>query len=253
MGSWLPTPFEPLARLYQFAFGEASEPPAPEPLSAPGDGPTRALVGLVDDHVKAWGALAEAASEVAQLPVRTAQRLLDPGAAPAADRLGGASARQARLETELAQAYGHAAGLEARLRELSEAHTVQVEQLRSAYGRLELEARDGAARAVDDQKLALYKHLEPLLTQLPIVRHAVAAGRPVEVTDLLDLLGPLDEALTALGFARIGEVGAVADFDPARHQWTSGATPEPGTTVTVKHPGWALEERILRRARVGPT
>lgn len=205
---------------------------------------------LVDDHLRAWAALAQAATEVVQLPLRTAQRLLDPDAPPLADPLAVAVARIAQLDDDLVRTRGQAAGLEARLRELSEAHAVQVEQLRSAYLRLELEARDGAARAVDDQKLALYKLLEPLLTQLPIVRHAVGQGRTVEATDLLDLLGPLDEALASLGFARIGDIGAEVPFDPARHQ-AVGGSPDFGAPVAVKHPGWALDDRILRRARVG--
>jgi molecular chaperone GrpE (heat shock protein) len=204
---------------------------------------------LVDDHLKAWAALAQAATDVFQLPVRSAQRLLDPDAPPLADPLAVAVAQIAQIDDDLARARGQVAGLEARLRELSEAHAVQVDQLRTAYARLELEARDGSVRALDDQKLAIYKLLEPLLMQLPIVRHAVEQGRTVEVTDLLDLLGPLDEALASLGFTRIGNIGAEVAFDPARHQ-AVGGSPDFGSPVAVKHPGWALDDRILRRARV---
>lgn len=208
------------------------------------------LAQVVEDHLRTWAALATAAADVAGLPARTAGVLT--GAAPATpiDPLLVAQRAIAQLEGRLGEALGHVAALEARLRELGEAHATQVEGLRRAYDALERDTGSRSARALDDQKLALYQALEPLLTQLPLVRHAVACGREVEARDLLDLLGPLDEALGLLGLAAIGEVGSEVPFDPARHQAAGFPAPEPGAPVRVKHPGFRLDDRILRRARV---
>jgi molecular chaperone GrpE (heat shock protein) len=216
----------------------------PLPLPAP-------LARVVDDHVRAWGALAAAAAEIAALPALTARRIVAVDLAPPADPAAEARDRIAALEAALAESRGHVAGLEARLRELGEAHQAQVEGLRRAYDALELDAATRAGQAVDDQRLALYQALEPLLTQLPAVRGAVAAGREVAATDLLDLLGPLDEALAAQGIRPVGAVGDVLPFEPARHQAT-GATPAAGDPVMVKLPGYVLGDRVLRRARVQP-
>lgn len=210
------------------------------------------LTQVVEDHLRAWSALATAAADVAGLPARTAERLGGGAPTTPVDPLATARTTTAALEARLAEANGHVAALEARLGELGEAHVAQVEGLRRAYDALELDAARRASTAVDDQKLALWQALEPLLTQLPLVRHAVAAGREVEARDLLDLLGPLDEAMGLLGLAPIGAVGAEAPFDPTQHQATGGAAPEPGAPVIVKHPGYRLGDRILRRARVVP-
>lgn len=210
------------------------------------------LTQVVEDHMRAWSALATAAADVAGLPVRTAERLGGGAPVTPVDPVATARATIAALEARLAEAVGHVAALEARLRELGEAHVAQVEGLRRAYDALELDAAGRAATAVDDQKLALWQALEPLLTQLPLVRHAVASGREVEAKDLLDLLGPLDEALGLLGLVAIGEVGGEQPFDPARHQAVGGPAPEAGVAVVVKHPGYHLNDRILRRARVSP-
>lgn len=210
------------------------------------------LSRVLDDHLRAWSALATAAAEVVNLPARTAGILA--GAAPARPAApDAAEARADVLAARLAEANGHVAALEARLQELGEAHAAQVEALRRAYDVLDREAGLRAAQAVDDQRLKLYQALEPLLTQLPLVRHVVAAGREVAATDLLDLLGPLDEALGLLGLVAIGAVGEDVDFDPTRHQVVGGAAPEAGAAVTVKHPGYQLDDRILRRARVART
>lgn len=208
------------------------------------------LAQVLDDHLRAWTAFASATADLAGLPARTAGRLTGGVVAPPQDPLAAARATIAALEGRLAEAAGHVAALEARLAALSTAHAVQVDGLRQAYDTLEREAASRAAQAVDDQRLALYQALEPLLTQLPLVRHAILAGRDVAARDLLDLLGPLDEALGLLGLVAIGEVGAEVPFDPAQHLLAVGAAPEPGAAVTVKHPGYRLEGRILRRARV---
>ena len=205
---------------------------------------------VVDDHLRAWTALATAAAEVAGLPARTAGLLTGLGPPPAPAPADLVAARLLDLEAELARARGHVGALEARLQELGEAHAAEVAGLRRAYDALERDAAIRAAQAIDDQRLKLYQALEPLLTQLPLVRHAVASGREVQATDLLDLLGPLDEALGLLGLVAIGQVGDEAPFDPARHQAVGGPPPEAGAAVTVKHPGYRLDDRILRRARV---
>ncbi len=208
------------------------------------------LSQVVEDHLRAWASFAAAAADVAGLPARTAGVLTGAPPVAPADPLQVALATIAQLQARLREADGQVGALEARLVELGEAHAVQVEGLRRAYDALERDAASRAAQAIDDQKLALWQVLEPLLTQLPLVRHAVAKGREVEARDLLDLLGPLDEALGLLGLAAIGEVGGEVSFDPTRHQAAGAPAPDPGAPVLVKHPGYRLDDRILRRARV---
>lgn len=211
--------------------------------------PDRDLVErLADAHWRAWSDLASSASAVAGLPVRTLAELLgtEPPPAPSRDPLGDARAALENLAGKLEAERERRLTLEAERRDLE----ALIEELRRTYGRLETEVTDRVQQAVEDQKLGFYRTMEPLLTQLPLARHAVESGRELAAEDLLALLGPLDEVLTTWGFSPIGEVGQEVIFDLAVHQVASGASPEPGTPMTVRHVGWRRGDQILRRARV---
>lgn len=200
-------------------------------------------------HVQAWLDLATSTAAVASLPVRTLQHLvgweaLAPGPATA-DLL----ARLADAEAAAAAARQDANRFAARLADVTGEHQALVGELRRAYAALEQDVAARIEASTDDQKRLLYQLLEPLLTQLPVVRRAIAQGLPVEAADVVALLAPLDEALARLGITPIGEVGADVAFDPALHQ-ANGTAPEAGTAVTVKHVGYKLDTRLLRKARV---
>lgn len=173
----------------------------------------RWIVDVVDVHVRAWSALASAVADVVGLPLKTAQLFGLTAAEPDSPPV---------------------------------AKPEEVAALKGAYARLEHEAAQRATQAETDQKLALYARLEPLLLQLPAVRHAIAQGRDVTASDLLDLLGPLDDALSALGFAAIGTVGEIVPYEPALHQ---APQVNPGEMIAIRTPGQRLGARVLRRAK----
>jgi molecular chaperone GrpE (heat shock protein) len=206
---------------------------------------------LADEHRRAWTELAQSAQNVASLPGRTLMGLLTqetwqtPGGTEH-DPLAEARAAMAHLAGRLEAETEKRLTLEAERRELESL----IDDLRRTYGRLESEVTERVQLAVEDQKLGFYRTMEPLLTQLPLARHAVETGRDLAAEDLLALLGPLDEVLTTWGFTPIGEVGQEVVFDPGLHQVASGAAPEAGTAATVRHVGWRRGDQILRRARV---
>lgn len=195
-----------------------------------------AIERLADEHRRAWRDLAATTAAVATLPVRTLAMLAGleptpPEAAPAADPLLVERDRRLAAEAERARA------------------EATIAALREDYEALERMLERRITLALADQKLSFYRQIEPLLTQLPVVRHALDTGRPVEAADVLALLSPLDTALAGWGLQAIAEVGAEAPFDPSLHQAT-GRAPEPGAPVRVKHVGYRLGDQILRRARV---
>jgi molecular chaperone GrpE (heat shock protein) len=204
-------------------------------------------------HTEAWERLWASTAAVASLPLRTVQHLAgwpETAGPTAAERLAQAEDGRRTLAAALRDAQAaHRADrvrFEARLAEAQ----ALVDDLRQAFFNLEREATERETLAREDQKLALYQTLEPLLTQVPLVRHALGEGREVAAEDVLALLAPLDQALAELGFEAIGQVGQPMPFDPACHHVTRGAMPEAGAPVTVKHVGYRLGDRILRRARV---
>lgn len=209
------------------------------------------LSRVAETHAQAWQDLLASTAAVAALPLRTVQTLTGWPEAPAAgDRLGEAEREVAALRRALEAERSARLAEVRRLGDRLESEQALVAELRQAYARLESEGEVQVARARQDQALALYQTLEPLLTQLPVVRHAVGEGREVAAADLLALLGPLDLALGELGLAPIGRVGETLPFDPQTHQLARGPVPDPGEPVTVRHVGYRLGEQLLRRARV---
>lgn len=206
------------------------------------------LQRLADTHWQAWSELAASASAVANLPARTLAELIGAESLPTApaDPLGEARAALEHLAGRLEAERERRLTLEAERRDLE----ALIDELRRTYGRLESEVTDKVQQAVEDQKLGFYRTMEPLLTQLPLARHAVESGRDLAAEDLLALLGPLDDVLTTWGFTPIGEVGGEVVFDAGLHQVASGAAPEAGTPMTVRHIGWRRGDQILRRAKV---
>lgn len=209
---------------------------------------------LAGDHLQAWQGLLNSTATVATLPLRTVSQLVgwpvvETPASPE-DRLAEAEAMVNALsqalttEREARRADRHA------WRDRLETEQALVAELRQAYAILEQAGAAHIEQARQDLRLALYQVLEPLLTQLPLVRHATAEGREVAAADVLALLGPLDRAVAELGLVAIGQVGETVAFDPQWHQVARGAAPEAGEPVAVRHVGYRLGDQILRRARV---
>jgi molecular chaperone GrpE (heat shock protein) len=205
---------------------------------------------LAEAHVRAWTDLASSTAAIANLPARTWQALT--GAEPGLDETP-LSVWQKRAEAAEAEALrwqSQGERLQTVLEQAERDHRALVAELRRSYAVLERGVADQVAQALSDQKRSLYAVLEPMLTQLPVVRRSIAQGRQVDALDVIDLLSPLDEALKTLGFQPIGTVGTEVAFDPTVHQVAQGAAPQPGTTVTVKNVGYLLDGAILRKARV---
>lgn len=211
------------------------------------------LSRVAETHAQAWQGLLASTAAVAALPLRTVQHLAGwPDSPVAGDRLSEAEQEIAALKRALEAERGARRAEARRLGDRLETEQALVAELRQAYALLESEGEGHVARARQDQALALYQTLEPLLTQLPVVRHAIGEGREVAAPDLLALLGPLDLALAELGLVPIGQVGETLPFDPQTHQMARGPIPEPGEAVTVRHVGYRMGEQLLRRARVSP-
>lgn len=200
------------------------------------------LEAWLEDSWRAWGDLAASAVTVAALPGRAlAEALGAPWPLPP-----GPSERLAALEAERAGLLAALVTAEAALA----AERGRVAELRADYARLEQSLLGQLAQAAQDERLALYRRLEPLLTQLPGVRWALADGREVAAADVLSLLAPLDAALAEWGFTPIGAVGERLAFDRALHQAIRPA--EPGDWVVVRHVGYRMGPQVLRKAKVAP-
>jgi molecular chaperone GrpE (heat shock protein) len=133
-----------------------------------------------------------------------------------------------------------------------DARNAQIESLRTEYATLKERAERAEAASARNERQALFARLQPIATQLPTLRAAVAQGGAVSAKDVLGLLTPLDDMLRDLGYQPIGEAGAELEYDPTRHRAVGrGArSVEPGARVRVRYVGYLHEGRVACKAEV---
>jgi molecular chaperone GrpE (heat shock protein) len=136
-----------------------------------------------------------------------------------------------------------------------EARDKRIEKLQSEYKALQARKSSDVQASTDDERLALFKKLEPLATQLPTLHQSVKEGAEVSAGDVLELLAPLDELLADLGFTQIGEAGAESSFDPTHHRAVGkGArSVKPGDRVATRYVGYLHEDKVVVKAQVTAT
>ena len=137
--------------------------------------------------------------------------------------------------------------------------SAQIERRDKRIAKLEneyqaLKAREGSdmQASASDQRLTLYKKVQPLATQLPTLRQSIEEGSEVSVDDVIALLAPLNEALADMGFEAIGKPGGETKFDPTHHRAVGkGArSVAPGDRVKVRYVGYRHEDKVVTKAQV---
>ncbi len=128
----------------------------------------------------------------------------------------------------------------------------QVEKLREEYAALEARRESEGKISVRSERLALFKQLQPVATQLPTLRVAVENGADLKARDVLDVIAPLDQMLVDLGFERIGAAGATLAFDPQRHKpvGRGARSVSPDDTVRVRYVGYMYGDEVICKAEV---
>lgn len=160
-----------------------------------------------------------------------------------------------RIQASLAGLRNVVDALERNLDELSaqvENRDERIEKLKREYETLEASKASEVEASTGDDRLALFKKLEPLATQLPTVRNAVQNGGDVSAEDVVALLSPLEEALGDLGFEPIGEAGGEAKFDAKLHKAVGkGArSVKKGDKVKVRYVGYTRDGNVVTKAQV---
>jgi molecular chaperone GrpE (heat shock protein) len=138
------------------------------------------------------------------------------------------------------------AGLELDLRE----RDARIATMQAEYETLRQEGARATEEAGQDQLEALCKRLASPLANLAALRALAAEGKTVSVDDVLALAGDFERALRKAGLEVVGQVGETTIFDVAVHQRMSGGDVHTGTAVTVRLPGYRLEERVVLKAMV---
>ncbi len=126
------------------------------------------------------------------------------------------------------------------------------EKMQEEYRRLQEEMSVAKQVAREEERLALFDALVPLLTQLPSLQAAVRSGAGIPVEDVIEFMSLLPERFGELGFAPIGQVGERTSFDPRLHlpAGDADASLRSGDPVEVRFVGYRYHDRILQRALV---
>lgn len=129
----------------------------------------------------------------------------------------------------------------------------QINKLRDEYAQLNSRGDASSIEAREAERLAWFKRLQPMLVQLPTIRHAVEAeGADISARDILNLVSLIDEMLVDLQFEPIGAAGGEVAFDPTRHKPVGrGARDiELSETVRVRYIGYTHQGNVLAKAEV---
>jgi hypothetical protein len=138
------------------------------------------------------------------------------------------------------------------LRDQLQAREEQIEAIRSEYAALKAQHGAGNPDWARAQRLALFRQLQPVVTQLPSLQAAVQQGADVTARDVIELLAPLGLMLEDMGFERIGEAGAEIPYDPARHHLAGAGAQDAaaGEPVRVRYVGFTLDGEVVCKAEV---
>ncbi len=133
-----------------------------------------------------------------------------------------------------------------------DARDAQIAKLREEYTALEARLSQSSLEAMRGERLVLFKRIQSVVTQLPTLRAAVEAGADLSARDVLDLMAPLSQALSDLGFEVIGEAGAEVRYDPRHHSAVGrGArSVAPDDRVRIRYVGFLYNGDVVCKAQV---
>jgi len=112
-----------------------------------------------------------------------------------------------------------------------------------------------ASASVREAQLAAFKHLRPIATQLPSLRASIRGGKNVSAEEILELLAPLYDALSEMGFEPLGAPGETVAFDPTHHRAVGKGARDikPGDAVNVQAIGYTHGGETVYKAQVTRT
>jgi molecular chaperone GrpE (heat shock protein) len=129
----------------------------------------------------------------------------------------------------------------------------KIKRMREEYAGLQARQVGSKEDIVRDERLAMFKRLQALVTQLPSLRATGEQGRPPSGQDVLNMLHPLDEMLRDVGFEVIGgAVGEELPYDPLHHKpvGRGARSVAPGDVVRVRFVGYAYQGEVVSKAEV---
>jgi molecular chaperone GrpE (heat shock protein) len=154
---------------------------------------------------------------------------------------------------ELLRAYDRQGRAMRDLTEQLQRRDEKIKRMREEYAGLQARQVESRETVIRDERLAMFKRLQALVTQLPSLRAAGDQGTPPSGQDVLNMLHPLDEMLRDEGFEVIGgEVGEELPYDPLRHKpvGRGARSVAPGDVVRVRFVGYAYQGEIVSKAEV---
>ena len=133
-----------------------------------------------------------------------------------------------------------------------EARDASIEKLRAEYAALQARRGESRSDIIRAERLAVFRRMQEVVTQLPTLRAAVEEGADLSARDVLGLLAPLEQVWRDLGFEVIGEAGQIVPYDPKLHRpvGREARSVNPDDAVRVRYVGYTYNGEIVCKAEV---
>jgi molecular chaperone GrpE (heat shock protein) len=128
----------------------------------------------------------------------------------------------------------------------------EAEELRLECLRLTKELQQQEVQLKADFRYKTFAQLQTLLTTYPSIRKRAEANADFPAKNLVSILTPLDNVLTAWGYEQIGAAWEQVPYNPRLHQ-PDASDIAVGEMVYVRFVGYKEGDRILYPAKVSRT
>jgi len=126
------------------------------------------------------------------------------------------------------------------------------EELKLEYKRLLARTKESEQNVQDEERAALFRALETILIQLPVLSERIKAGTDIPFDTVLSLVDMIPEKLETLEIRMINTPGQITYFDPVRHKPVPSQTGQVSaqTPVKVIAPGFQYKDIVLTPSEV---
>ena len=139
-------------------------------------------------------------------------------------------------------------GKDALIKKLQEKNRV----ISTQYQQLEMKLTTTVDSTKDEERIAFYRALEPIILQTAVIRDDLKKGTKIPIKEVIIILESIPKRLESLGIKQFVGVGEIAEFNPQYHTPVMSEAEEinEGEIVISIVPGYKYMNEILLRAEV---
>ena len=127
-----------------------------------------------------------------------------------------------------------------------------LDDLRKEYKHLKSSAETGVEKRKKEDFEEIFVRLSKPFSQINTMRKMDREGKDIRAKDVLRLISQIEKVFFEKGIIQIGNPGEELPFNSELHQPAGSFSPGEAEEVIVRFCGYKTEERLIKRALVGP-